>query len=155
MDVSALVTQMQETLAAIHSALASLDPAVHEEKLDELERKRNDAIQALSTAFSAESDFLDRRRNAEREEIAEQRRKEDVELERLRREEDKELVARDFEQDVARDVKLKEDTEEVEQETDDMMSKVEEEARVAIVGGHEKLKALQERRRGKKKVYEN
>lgn len=147
MDVSALVAQMQQTLATIHTTLASLDPSFHDERLDELEKKRDHAIHALSAAFAAESEFLEKKRQAEREVIAEQRRKEDEEREMRRREEDEKLAARDREEDVARKSKLKENTEDVEQEIDDLMSKVEEEARVAAVEGRDKLKALQEKRR--------
>jgi hypothetical protein len=147
MDVSALVAQMQETLATIHSTLASLDPNVYDAKLDELERKRDEAIQFLAIAFSAESERLERKRRAEREVIAEQRRKEDEERERRRREEDERLAARDREEDAARDGKLKEDTERVGQETDNLMDQAEEEARMAMAKGWEKLTALQERRR--------
>ncbi|KAK4032154.1 hypothetical protein C8A01DRAFT_41402 [Parachaetomium inaequale] len=154
MDVSALVTQMQETLATIHNTLTELDPKFHDTKLDELERKRDDAIQALSAAYLAESDFLDQKRKAEREELAERRRKEDEKRERRRREEDEELAARDREEDQVRDGKLKEDTEEVEQETDDLMGKVEEEARVAMAEGRQKFQALQERRRELNRLIE-
>jgi hypothetical protein len=101
----------------------------------------------LSTAYLAESDCLAQKRKAEREELAEQRRKEDEERERRRREEDEKLAARDREEDQVRDGKLKQDTEGVEQETDDLMGKVEEEARVAVAEGREKLQALQKRRR--------
>lgn len=147
MDVSALVTQMQDTLATIHSTLASLNTGIYDTKLDELEKKRDDAIQALSSAFLAESEFLGQKRKAERERLAEQRRREDEERERRRREEDEELAARDGEEDRLRDGKLKEETEEVEQETDGLMGEVEEEARAAVAEGREKLKVLQERRR--------
>jgi chromosome segregation ATPase len=147
MDVSELVSQMQDTLVTIHNTLQSLDPKVHDAKLDELEQKRDDAIKALTAAFSAEADDLERKRKAEREEIIERRRKEDEERDRRRHEEDKQLAAKDHEQDQARDRKLKEDTEDVEQETDELMSRVEEEARTAATEGREKLQALQEKRR--------
>lgn len=147
MDVSELVSQMQDTLATIHDTLQSLDPKVHDAKLDELERKRDDTIKALTAAFSAEADDLERKRKAEREEIAEQRRKEDEERDRRRHEEDEQLTAKDHEQDQARDRKLKEDTEDVEQKTDELMSRVEEEARTAATEGRQKLQELQEKRR--------
>ncbi|KAL2132747.1 hypothetical protein VTI74DRAFT_3430 [Chaetomium olivicolor] len=154
MDVSALVAEMQETLATIHATLASLDPSFHEKKLEELEKKRDDAIQALSTAFAAESEALAQKRKAEREQIAERRRKEDEERERRRREEDDELVAREREEDEKRSGRLKEDTEEIEQDMDNLMDEVEEEARLAITEGNEKLKALQERRRELNRLIE-
>jgi hypothetical protein len=145
--VSALVVEMQETLATIQSTLASLDPSFHDERLDELEKKRHDAIQALSSAFSAESESLDRKRKAEWDVISEQRGKEDEERERKRKEEDEQLAARYRDEDSARAGKLKEDTAEVEQETDQLMSQVEEEAHMATVEGRDKLQALQEKRR--------
>ena len=146
MQVSALVAEMQETLATIHNTLAALDSSFHDEKLDKLEKKRRDAIQALSSAFSAESELLDRRR-AERHMITELRRKEDEEREGKRREEDEKLAVRDREEDVARDGKLEGDINEIEQEIDKLMSQVEGEAHVATVEGRDKLKELQERRR--------
>ena len=147
MQVSALVAEMQETLGAIHDTLTSLDSSFHDEKLDKLEKKRHDAIQALSSAFSAESELLDRRRRAERDMIAELRRKEDEEREEKRREEDEKLAVRDREEDIARDGKLEEDIDEIEQETDKLMTRVEGEAHAATVEGRDKLKGLQERRR--------
>ncbi|KAH6857025.1 hypothetical protein B0I37DRAFT_426703 [Chaetomium sp. MPI-CAGE-AT-0009] len=154
MDVTELVSQMQDTLATIHSTLRSLDSNVHDAKLDDLETKRDDAIQTLTAAFSAEADSLDRKRKAEREEIAERRRKEDEERDRRRREEDKELAAKENEEDRARDRKLKEDTRDVEQETDELMSRVEEEARAAATEGRKKLETLQERRRELNRLIE-
>jgi hypothetical protein len=146
-DVSALVVEMQDLLATIQNTLASLDPNVQDAKLDELERKRDDAIEALSNAYLAESELLNRKRKAEREALAEQRRKEDEERERRRHEEDEELAARDRDEDQARDGRFKEDTEEVEEEMDGLMNLVEEEARIAAAEGREKIRAMQERRR--------
>lgn len=147
MDVSALVTQMQKTLTAIDAALASLDSAVHGAKFDELERKRADAIGALSAAFAAESEALGQRRRAERDEIAERRRKEDEDRERRRQEEDAELAARDRRQDEERDERLKAETEEIERRTDGLMVRAEDEARMAVAEGREKIKALQKRQK--------
>ncbi|KAK3306403.1 uncharacterized protein B0T15DRAFT_138922 [Chaetomium strumarium] len=153
-DVSALVAQMQETLAAIHSTLATLDPTPHNVKLDELEKKRDDAIQALAAAFSAESDFLARKRKAERDEIAERRRREDEERERRRREEDEALAMRDRQEDDARDGRLKEHTKQVELETDSLMTQAEDQARMAIEEGRERLRALQAKRRELNRLIE-
>ena len=146
-DVSALVVEMRDLLAKIQNTLASLDPNVHDAKLDELERKRDDAIEGLSAAYLAESELLNTKRKAEREALAEQRRKEDEERERRRHEEDERLAARDLDEDHARDGKFKEDTAEVEEEMDDLMNLVEEEARLAAAEGREKIRAMQERRR--------
>lgn len=147
MDVSALVAQMQETLSNIHTTLKSLDPNVHDARLDELEKKRDDAMRTLSAAFQAESEFLTRKRQAEREAIAERRRMEDEERERARREEDDGISSRDREEDQVRDGKLEEDAEGIERETDRLLNQAEEEAREAITEGRERLKALQEKRR--------
>lgn len=147
MDVSALVAQMQETLATIHTTLASLNTAVHDAKLDELEKKRDGAIKTLSAAFSAESETLEQKRNAEREEIAERRRKEDKEREQRRREEDEVLEKEYQEEDEKRRERLRVDTEEIEQDMENLMEEVEEEARMSIAEGYERLRGLQERRR--------
>jgi hypothetical protein len=50
-------------------------------------------------------------------------------------------------EDEDRDGKLKNETEEIEHETDSLMSQAEEDARVALAEGYEKLRVLQERRR--------
>lgn len=136
MDVVTLFTQMQDTLSTINTTLASLNTSDHDAKLDELEQKRDDAIRALCSTFAAESEFLDRKRKAERDEIAEKRRRED-----------EELAARDHKEDEERNGKLKLDTDVIEQDTDCLMSQVEEEARVVIEEGREKLKDLEARRR--------
>ncbi|KAJ4289295.1 hypothetical protein N0V88_007046 [Collariella sp. IMI 366227] len=154
MDVSALVAQMQETLGAIHSTLASFDPSFHETKLEELEKKRGDAVHALSVAFDAESEALAQKRKIDREQIVERRRREDEERERKRREEDDEIAAREREEDEGRSGKLKEETEEIERDMDNLMDEVEEEAHLAISEGQEKLKALQERRRELNRLIE-
>ncbi|GAB1318548.1 hypothetical protein MFIFM68171_08758 [Madurella fahalii] len=143
MDVVALFTQMQDTLSTINNTLASLNNSDHDAKLDELEQKRDDAIRALCAAFTAESESLDRKRKAEREEIAARRRKED-----------EELAARDLKEDEERSGKFKLDTDVIEQDTDYLMSQVEEEARVAIEEGRERLKDLEARRRELNRLIE-
>ncbi|KAL2163979.1 hypothetical protein VTH06DRAFT_3192 [Thermothelomyces fergusii] len=147
MDISALVEQMQETLAHIHTTFNSLDPDVHERKLDDLEKQRNDALEALSAAFAAESDSLDRRRQARREEIRVRREREDAERERRRRQEDEELAAKDGEEDRARSARFREERDKLERELGDSMARAEEEARAAVEQGREKLRMLQERKR--------
>jgi hypothetical protein len=146
MDVSALVTQMHETLSTIQETVAFLSATGHDERLDELERRRDSTIQSLITAFLAESESLSQKRKLEREEIAERRRIEDEERERRRRAEDEELAARDRKQDEERDDKLQEETEEIEEETDVLISRVEEEAENVVEDGKERLKALEEKR---------
>ncbi|KXX80018.1 hypothetical protein MMYC01_203434 [Madurella mycetomatis] len=143
MDVVALFTQMQDTLSTINTTLTSLNTSDHDAKLDELEQKRDDAIRALCAAFAAESEFLDRKRKAEREEIAARRRRED-----------EELAARDLKEDEDRNGKLKFDTDVIEQDTDHLMSQVEEEARMVIEEGREKLKDLEARRRELNRLIE-
>lgn len=136
MHVAALFAQMQETLSTIHTTLESLNHTSHDAKLDELEKKRDDALQALCAAFEAESDFLEQKRKAERDEIAERRRRED-----------EELAARDRREDEERRGKLKLDTDHIEQEMDHLMSQAEEEARVVLEEGRAKLRELEEKRR--------
>ncbi|KAK4245863.1 hypothetical protein C7999DRAFT_15958 [Corynascus novoguineensis] len=153
-NVSALVAEMQETLAKIHTTLTSVDPEIHEAKLDELEKRRNDAIKALSAAFLAESDSLSRERASKREEVAEKRKREDEERERRRREEDEEFAASVRKEDQVRDWKFKSEREKVEQEMEELMSRAEEEARLAVEQGREKLQALQEKRRVSSRLTE-
>ncbi|KAK3389966.1 hypothetical protein B0H63DRAFT_507419 [Podospora didyma] len=147
MDVSVLVAEMQDTLSTIHNTIASLDTAEHDARLDELEQKRDNAIQALLAGFTAESDHLSQKRKAERDEIADRRRKEDEERERRRKLEDEELATRNQQQDDERDEKLKYDTKDVEDETDGLMNQVEEEAQRMLEEGRERLTALEEKRR--------
>ncbi|KAK0641449.1 hypothetical protein B0T16DRAFT_461512 [Cercophora newfieldiana] len=147
MDVSALVTQMHETLSTIHDTIAFLNATGHDERLDELERRRDSTIQSLIDAFSAESESLNQKRKLEREEIAERRRIEDEERERRRRAEDEELAARDRKLDEERDDKLQEETLDIEEETDTLMNQVEEEAEKVVEDGKLRLKALEEKRK--------
>ncbi|KAK4182816.1 hypothetical protein QBC35DRAFT_395203 [Podospora australis] len=146
-DVGQLVAQMQDTLTTIHTTLASLNTTEHDAKLDELEEKRDKTIKQLLNNFSAESEALAQRRKATREEIAERRRIEDEERERRRRQEDEELAERERLEDEARDGKLLADTNDVEEETDNLMIQVEEEAQKLIEEGEKKLKVLEEKRR--------
>lgn len=146
-DVSALVVQMQETLSHIHTTFYSLDPAVHEKRLDELERQRNDALEALSAAFSAESASVNQKRQTRQEEITEKRKREDEERERQRRQEDEELAAKDCEEDKNRDSRFREESDRIKREMEGLMARVEEEARVAVEQGRKRLQTLQERKR--------
>ncbi|KAK3986003.1 hypothetical protein QBC44DRAFT_373582 [Cladorrhinum sp. PSN332] len=146
MDVTKLVMEMQETLSTIHTTLASLNTSEHDAKLDELELKRDTTIKQLLNDFTAESEALTQKRQAEREEIAERRRREDEEREIRRRLEDEQLASRDHNEDEVRDNKLLAQTNVVEEETDTLMAQIEEEAQRAIEEGHQKLKALEEKR---------
>lgn len=146
-DICGLVSQMQEILTQIHSTITSLDTAFHDAKLDELEKQRGDALQQLSAAFNAETQALQMKRRAEREAVAERRILEDEERERKRKEEDQQLALRDLEEDDAREAKLKSEAQRIEQETGELMMRVEEEARAAVTEGRQRLEALQEKRR--------
>ncbi|KAK4161521.1 hypothetical protein QBC43DRAFT_268352 [Cladorrhinum sp. PSN259] len=146
MDVTKLVTEMQETLSTIHTTLASLNTSEHDAKLDELELKRDTTIKQLLSAFTEESEALSQKRKAEREEIAERRRREDEEREIRRRLEDEELAARDHHEDEVRDGKLLAESNVVEEETDNLMVQIEEEAQRVVEEGQRKLKALEEKR---------
>jgi len=147
MDVSVLVKEMHETLSTIHDTIAFLTATGHDERLDELEKRRDSTIQSLINAFLAESEALDEKRKLEREEIAERRRIEDEERERRRRVEDEELAARDRRLDEERDDKLHDETEEIEEETDNLMIQVEEDAEKVVEDGKERLRMLEERRK--------
>lgn len=147
MEVSTLVSQMNETLSTIHNTIASLNTAEHDARLDELEQEREKHLQALHTAFSDESSAISQKRKAEREEIAERRRKEDEERERRRRQEDEEFEAKARAEDEERDGDFREHTKEVEEKTDHLMAQVEEEAQRLLEEGKERLRVLEEKRR--------
>ncbi|KLU82490.1 hypothetical protein MAPG_01562 [Magnaporthiopsis poae ATCC 64411] len=146
-DVTALVSQMNETLAQIHETIAGLDTAEHDSKLDALEEERESAIQALHESFELESADLDSKRKSRREEIAEQRRKEDEEREARRRREDEELTQNEEAEDEQRQVKLQEQTEDIDEQTDAKMDEVEEEAHRRLEEGERRLVELEEKRK--------
>ncbi|KAK3312229.1 hypothetical protein B0H66DRAFT_578457 [Apodospora peruviana] len=147
MEVSTLVSQMQETLSTIHDTIAKFNTAEHAARLDELEQEREKHIQSLLTAFSDESSALSQKRKAQRDAIAEQRRKEDEERERRRRLEDEEFADRARMEDEERDGDLKEQTKGVDEKTDMLMAQVEEEAQRMLEEGRERLRKLEERRK--------
>lgn len=146
MDVSALVSQMNETLSAIHSTLATLDTAPHVARLDALEQQRDTAVQALRAAFLSESDQLAAQRRAERVRLAEQRRREDEERERSRRAEDEEMGARERNMDEGRAGRLQAETRGVEEQTEGLMGEIEDAAARLLEAGKEKLRRLEEKR---------
>ncbi len=147
MDVSALVAEMHETLSTIHATLASLNTTQHDARLDELEKQRDGAVQALLATFSTESVDLHRKREARRAELAEKRRVEDEERERRRRREDEDLAVQETKEDADRDGRLDGDTRAIEDEADSQMSTVEHDAETMILEGKQKLKDLEARRR--------
>lgn len=147
MDVSTLVSQMHDTLSKIHSTLASLDTTSHDTRLDELERQRDSALSTLHNTFEQEADTLAQKRKIELDEIAEQRRREDEERERRRRLEDEQLAERNLKEDQERHLQLEKDTQDLDEETDGLMMKVEEDATRLLEEGKEKLRELEERRR--------
>ncbi|KAK1765921.1 hypothetical protein QBC33DRAFT_516339 [Phialemonium atrogriseum] len=146
MDVSALVSQMNETLSTIHSTIASLKTTGHDSRLDDLERQRDLAISSLHKAFDQEDTVLSQRRQAERDEIAQRRRREDEELERRRRLEDEELAEKQIREDDERRARLEGKARGVEEETDEQMGVVEEEAQRMLDEGRDKLRLLEEKR---------
>lgn len=146
MDVSALVSQMNETLSTIHSTIASLKTTGHDSRLDDLERQRDLAISSLHKAFDQEDTVLSQRRQAERDEIAQRRRREDEELERRRRLEDEELAEKQTREDDERRARLEGKARGVEEETDEQMGVVEEEAQRMLDDGRDKLRLLEEKR---------
>ncbi|KIH92670.1 hypothetical protein SPBR_02786 [Sporothrix brasiliensis 5110] len=146
-DVSQLVSQMHETLSSIHSTISSLSALDHQSRLDELEQSRAAALEALQSSFLLESDDLARKRKAQRDALAEQRRREDEEREARRRQEDEALLAQVADEDRDRHGKLDVDAREVEESTETMMGRVEEEAKQVLDEGKAKLVALEERRK--------
>ena len=146
MDVPALVAEMHETLTTIHATLASLNTTQHGTRLDELEKQRDSAVQALLAAFSTESTDIHQKREAGRAELVEARRLEDEERERRRRREDEEQAAQQRKEDDDRDRRLDGDTRAIEDEADGQMSTVEGDAENMILEGRQKLKDLEARR---------
>lgn len=149
MDIPSLVTEMTDTLSAIQSTLAALASAApdHDQKLDELELRRDTTVRALLAAYAAESESLAQKRRQEREAIAAQRRREDEERERRRREEDEALAERERRQDEEREARLRERTRGLEEEIDELMEEVEVGARRGAEEAVGRLKGLEGRRK--------
>ena len=149
MDIPALLTEMATTLSEIQSTYAALSAAApsHDQKLDELELRRDTTVRALLAAYAAESESLAQKRRQERDEVAAARRREDEERERRRREEDEALVERDRRQDEEREGRLRERTKGLEEEIDELMEEVESEARKGAEEAVGKLKGLEGRRK--------
>ncbi|KAI6491892.1 hypothetical protein MCOR11_006915 [Pyricularia oryzae] len=146
-DVSALVAQMNETLAEIHATVAALNDSDHDAKLDALEQERDAAVQALQAAFEREAEELVNRRRAEDEEIAEKRRLEDEEIAARRRREDEERAEAKARADEEMKTKLEADAREVEEQADGKMDEVEAEAQRMIEDGERRLAELEEKRK--------
>ncbi|TLS27261.1 hypothetical protein PpBr36_04111 [Pyricularia pennisetigena] len=146
-DVSALVAQMNETLAEIHATVAALNDTDHDAKLDALEQERDAAVQALQAAFEREAEELEKRRRAEDEEMAEKRRLEDEEIAARRRREDEERAEAKRRADDEMRAKLEADAREVEEQTDGKMDEVEAEAQRMIEDGERRLAELEEKRK--------
>lgn len=149
MDIPSLVTEMTDTLSAIQSTLAALASAApdHDQKLDELELRRDTTVRALLAAYAAESESLAQKRRQEREAIAAQRRREDEERERRRREEDEALTERERRQDEERESRLRERTRGLEEEIDELMEEVEAGARRGAEEAVGRLRGLEGRRK--------
>lgn len=147
MDVSGLVAQMNDTLAAIHTTIGGLSTAEHDAKLDELEQKRDVTLAALRAGFEQESDDLVVQRRRERDQIAERRRKEDEEIAARRKKEDEELSSRCSSEDNERQDKFSNVTRSVEDEIDGLMESVEATAQEMIEEGRKRLSQLEDKRR--------
>ncbi|KAK0746946.1 hypothetical protein B0T18DRAFT_391301 [Schizothecium vesticola] len=149
MDIPALVAEMTSTLSAIQSTLAALASAApdHDQKLDELELRRDTTVRALLAAYAAESESLAHRRRQERDAIAARRRREDEERERRRREEDEALAERERRQDEEREGRLRERTRGLEKEIEELMQEVEAGARRGAEEAVGRLKGLEGRRK--------
>ncbi|KAM0271372.1 hypothetical protein ACHAQH_009137 [Verticillium albo-atrum] len=147
MDVEALVAQMTENLATIHTTIASLSTKEHDAKLDELEEKRDALLDALLSEYEAELEELTAQRAKEEEEIAETRRREDEEREARRKQEDDELLAKKEEQDAERRDRLARETDLVEEEADEGIDAIEAEVQKLLDEGQTKLSELEEKRK--------
>ncbi|PNH47406.1 hypothetical protein VD0004_g935 [Verticillium dahliae] len=147
MDVEALVAQMTENLAAIHTTIAGLSTKEHDAKLDELEEKRDALLDALLSEYEAELEELTAQRAKEEEEITETRRREDEEREARRKQEDDELLAKKDAQDAERRDRLARETDLVEEEADEGIDAVEAEVQKLLQEGQAKLSELEEKRK--------
>ncbi|KAG7140559.1 hypothetical protein HYQ45_018830 [Verticillium longisporum] len=156
MDVEALVAQMTENLAAIHTTIAGLSTKEHDAglstkehdaKLDELEEKRDALLDALLSEYEAELEELTAQRAKEEEEITETRRREDEEREARRKQEDDELLAKKDAQDAERRDRLARETDLVEEEADEGIDAVEAEVQKLLEEGQAKLSELEEKRK--------
>ncbi|TDZ20214.1 hypothetical protein Cob_v007237 [Colletotrichum orbiculare MAFF 240422] len=155
-DVATLVAQMNEALASIHETIEGLSKSASESdtKLDELEKKRDSTLAELQAAYEQEQAELAAARQKELEEIAEQRRREDEEREARRRREDEELAALKAKQDEEKLQTFDATTHNVEDEMDNLMDGIEEEAAKNIAQGEAKLAELEEKRRELNRLIE-
>ncbi|EEY22416.1 conserved hypothetical protein [Verticillium alfalfae VaMs.102] len=147
MDVEALVAQMTENLAAIHTTIAGLSTKEHDAKLDELEEKRDALLDALLSEYEAELEELTAQRAKEEEEITETRRREDEEREARRKQEDDEFLAQKDAQDAERRDRLARETDLVEEEADEGIDAVEAEVQKLLQEGQARLTELEEKRK--------
>ncbi|KAM0326618.1 hypothetical protein ACHAQA_006487 [Verticillium albo-atrum] len=147
MDVEALVAQMTENLAAIHTTIAGLSTKEHDARLDELEEKRDALLDALLSEYETELEELTAQRAKEEEEIAETRRREDEEREARRKQEDDELLAKKEAQDAERRDRLAQETGRVEEEADDDIDIIEAEVQKLLDEGQSKISELEEKRK--------
>ncbi|TEA11065.1 hypothetical protein C8034_v007938 [Colletotrichum sidae] len=155
-DVATLVAQMNEALASIHETIEGLSKSASESdtKLDELEKKRDSTLAELQAAYEQEQAEIAAARQKELEEIAEQRRREDEEREARRRREDEELAALKAKQDEEKLQTFDATTHNVEDEMDNLMDGIEEEAAKNIAQGEAKLAELEEKRRELNRLIE-
>ncbi|CAJ2512563.1 Uu.00g055780.m01.CDS01 [Anthostomella pinea] len=146
MDVSTLMKQMQENLSEIHMTIAGLSTEDHDLRIDELESKRDAALNALHAAFEKECEAAAAKRQAEVQDVAKRRRKEDEEREARRRREDEERDTRNQTKDTKRRHLLDVETRDVEDGAEDQLDQVEAEAAQLIEEGKERLRLLKGKR---------
>ncbi|KAK0621923.1 hypothetical protein B0T17DRAFT_618302 [Bombardia bombarda] len=146
-ELAALVAQMNETLSAIRSTIASLDMAHHNGLLDELVRRRDWGIEALLGDYSAGCSSMAQDRELERLVIAERRGIDGGEREQTRRSEDEQRAARIRNEDARVKATLRKCTKKVLDQADHTMSLIEQDAQRMLQEGQEKLRALVEWRK--------
>ncbi|KAI8626990.1 hypothetical protein F5Y19DRAFT_487276 [Xylariaceae sp. FL1651] len=147
MEVETLLQQMQDTLSEIRTTVNELSTKEHDERLDQLEHRRDQLLADLHASFERERGALERKRQSEIEDLKKRRKQEDEEREARRRREDEDLKKRDSNEDKERQRKLENDADSVEYETEQQMDDVEEAARKMIQNGQQKLQDLEDKRR--------
>ncbi|KAI1332377.1 hypothetical protein F5Y16DRAFT_420477 [Xylariaceae sp. FL0255] len=147
MDVASLMQQVQDNLAEIHLTFQNLSTESHSRRIEEVELKRDSALQTLQTNFNQDAKEFASRHESKLRQIAEQRKREDEEREERRRKEDGEIERGAQEENEKRRAKLEGEVADLEEHADKRLDDIETEAREAVEQTTARLKVLQDKRK--------